>query len=343
MRNSIAYAVHKAPEHVILSRTDSIGDVMLTLPMAGVLKERYPGVRITFLGRTYTRPILQRCTHVDHIITLEELHAGNARGMLRALKADMLVHVFPKKEVARWAKQAGIPVRIGTAHRWWHWFTCTHRVAFSRRNSDLHEAQLNMKLLAPLMREPELRLNELALLSGFSAPPPPERALRWIRPGTKAVILHPGSRGSAVEWGLDNYATLIHLLNEGPFTTIVTGTQAEAEHYRTVLPLGHASTIDAGGALDLNDLIGLIGMSDALVAASTGPLHIAAACGIRAIGSYSPRRPIHPGRWAPIGRDAHALVFDPACAICAAGNRCGCIERITPQRVLALLQELQAG
>ena len=96
---------------------------------------------------------------------------------------------------------------------------------------------------------------------------------------------------------------------------------------------------DAGGLLSLDQLMMLIGASDALVAASTGPLHIAAASGIRAIGLFSMRRPIHPGRWAPIGRDAHALVNDPACADCAAGNDCDCITRISPQRVQGLLEQ----
>lgn len=332
--------MNRSPEHIILSRPDSIGDVMLTLPLAGLLEQLFPGTRITFIGRSYTRPVLACCSHVDHILTLEELGTADAVEMLRSLKADALVHVFPHRQVAAWAKQAGIPTRIGTSHRWWHWVTCTHRVSFSRKRSDLHEAQLNLKLLAPLMSVPQLGVDELAALSGFRAPMASERVATWRRPGTRQVILHPGSKGSAVEWGLDHFASLIRLLDQGPFTTIVTGTADEADHYRTALPLGGPNTIDAGGLLSLEELIGLIGASDALVAASTGPLHIAAACGIRAIGLYSPRRPIHPGRWAPIGRDAHALVADPDCPTCAAGKPCACIQRISPERVLALLQEL---
>lgn len=338
MPNSIVCTVPKAPEHIILSRTDSIGDVMLTLPLAGLLKERMPHVRITFLGRTYTRPVLERCTHIDHILTLEELQAGDAVALLRELRADALVHVFPKKEVARWAKQADIPVRIGTTNRLWHWFTCTDRVAFSRKRSDLHEAQLNTKLLRPLGIEEIPTMDRLAALYGFTTPPLHAQNPSWSVPGKRTVILHPGSKGSAVEWGLANFAALIRLLNNGPYTTIVTGTQAEADHYRTVLPLDHPSTIDAGGKLSLRELIAVIGASDALVAASTGPLHIAAASGIRAIGLFSSRRPIHPGRWAPIGRDAHALVDDPACPTCAGGKTCDCIQRISPQRVLELIQ-----
>ncbi|HPF90486.1 MAG TPA: glycosyltransferase family 9 protein [Flavobacteriales bacterium] len=332
--------MNRSPEHIILSRPDSIGDVMLTLPMAGLLKRDLPGVRITFLGRGYTQPVLACCSHVDHIITLEELEAGDGAGILRALHADALIHVFPHRQVASWARQARIPLRIGTSHRWWHWTSCTHRVSFSRKRSDLHEAQLNLQLLAPLIPVPQLSVDALAALNGFRAPMPSARVASWRRPGTRQVILHPGSRGSAVEWGLDNFAALIRLLNDDAFTTIVTGTAAEADHYRTVLPLHGPNTIDAGGSLSLDELIGLIGASDALVAASTGPLHIAAACGIRAIGLYSPRRPIHPGRWAPIGRDTHALIADPDCLRCAAGKPCDCIARIRPERVMALLREL---
>lgn len=337
-RNSIVSAVHRTPEHIILSRTDSIGDVMLTLPLAGLLKQQFPEVRITFLGRDYTCAVLERCAYVDDIITLEGLQRADAHDQLRRLNADALIHVFPRREVARWAKQAGIPTRIGTTNRWWHWFTCTDRVAFSRKNSELHEAQLNVKLLAPLGITSIPELATLAALQGFSAPVLSTPLGEWQRAGHRTVILHPGSRGSAVEWGLDNFAALIRLLNTGPFTTIVTGTQAEAEHYRTTLPLDHPNTIDAGGRLTLQELIAVIGRSDALVAASTGPLHIAAACGKRAIGLFSPRRPIHPGRWAPIGRDAHALVSDPACPRCAAGSPCDCIRSITPERVLELIR-----
>lgn len=326
------------PSGIILSRTDSIGDVMLTLPLAGLLKARFPGVRIIFIGRSYTRPVLQQCAHVDHILTLEELQAGDAVAILNALGADVIVHVFPQRPMARWAKAACIPMRIGTTNRWWHWLTCTHRVAFSRKRSSLHEAQLNTKLLAPLGFTATPTLAELPAYTGFTPAPADARAFPWFQNDRRTVILHPGSKGSAVEWGLKNFTALIRLLNEGPYNVVVTGTAAEAERYRQELPLDHPHTFDAGGSLSLDELIGVIGASHALVAASTGPLHIAAACGIRAIGLFSPRRPIHPGRWAPIGRDAHALVFDPACAICAAGQPCDCIQRISPARVLEVIR-----
>ena len=152
------------------------------------------------------------------------------------------------------------------------------------------------------------------------------------------MILHPGSQGSAVEWGLDRFGELIRSLSPERYQVIVTGTAKEGAVVRAGLPMDLPQVTDATGVLDLRQLIMLIGACDALVAASTGPLHIAAACGIRAIGLFSSRRPIHPGRWAPIGRDAHVLVNDPECPVCAAGELCDCVRRITPERVIALLE-----
>ena len=328
-----------APRTILLSRPDSIGDVMLTLPMAGLLKHRFPGIRIVFLGRGYTAPVLRCCRYVDEILTLEELEALSDDAAVEVLKnvnADAVVHVFPHRKVAQWCRKARIPLRIGTTNRWWHWLTCNARVPFSRRRSDLHEAQLNINLLHPFSITQIPEHDTLARLSGFVAPPPDDVVKGLLRSDRRNIILHPLSKGSAVEWGLDHFTELIQLLDPQRYHVIISGTEQEAGRYRTALPMHLAHVTDAGGKLGLDRLIQLIGACDALVAASTGPLHIAAACGIRAIGLYSPKRPIHPGRWAPIGKDAVALVAE---GVDPEGDPLSHIRAITPQQVLSRLQQ----
>ncbi|HQV50896.1 MAG: glycosyltransferase family 9 protein [Flavobacteriales bacterium] len=307
--------MERSPERIILSRTDSIGDVMLTLPLAGLLKQWFPNIHITFLGRSYTAPILRCCEHVDSILTMEELEANNtadAVAKLRDLHADAIVHVFPEQRVAQWAKKAAIPIRIGTSHRWWHWFTANERVSFSRKNSDLHEAQLNVKLLAPFGITDQPSISELAALTGFRRIAPDRTVSDLVRSDRKCVILHPRSKGSAAEWGLDRFTELIELLDPEVYQVIITGTASEASEYRYGLPVHLPHVTDTGGKLNLDQLIALIGASDALIAASTGPLHIAAACGVKAIGLYPTQRPMHPGRWSPLGKDVHVLVNETA-------------------------------
>jgi len=329
----------KPPGTLLLSRPDALGDAVVTLTTAGWIRHHAPSTHICAVIREYTRPVWERSTHVDRIITLEELERAGERGAARALEgtgAEAIVHVFPHRSVARWAKAAGIPLRVGTSHRWWHWTTCNERVSFSRRRSLLHEAQLNIRLLAPFGIPMPASIGELVPHIGLQVPPAAPAVRALVRPGMRNIILHP-LLGSGVGWGLHNFRALIGALDPARHHVILTGTAAEAERYRQELPVQAAHVTDAGGRLQLADLLELMGLCDALVAASTGPLHLAAAAGIRAIGLYSMRRPIFPQRWAPIGRDAHALVHDPGCTACARGEACDCIQRISPAQVLALL------
>jgi heptosyltransferase-3 len=55
-------------KHVLISRVDAIGDVVLTLPMAAYIKELLPNASVSFLGRTYTKPVINTCTAVGILI-----------------------------------------------------------------------------------------------------------------------------------------------------------------------------------------------------------------------------------------------------------------------------------
>ncbi len=324
------------PRTIILSRPDALGDAVVTLTTAGWIKEHSPTSRIIVLCREYARAVWKYSAHVDAIITLEELRGGDAVAQMRALEANAIVHVFPHREVASWAKQAGIARRIGTSHRWWHWTTCNERVRFSRKRSLLHEAQLNIKLLAPFGLPMPATIAKLVPHLGLVKPGPNEKVQALLRSDRQCVVMHP-SVGSGVGWGMKNYSTLMQALDPDEWQVIVTGTAQEAERYRKELPLQLLHVTDTGGQLDLEELMMLIGACNGMVAASTGPLHIAAALGLRTIGLFSMRRPIFPARWAPIGPDAHALVHDPQCPTCASGAVCDCIDRITVDRVRDLL------
>lgn len=326
----------KVPGTIVLSRPDALGDAVVTLTTAGWIKSHAPGTRIIVLCKEYTRAVWSHCANVDAIITLEELFEGDPVEKLASFHADAIVHIFPHREVARWAKQAEIPRRIGTSHRWWHWITCNERVHFSRERSGLHEALLNIKLLAPFGLAMPGSTDELVPHLGLLKPRLDGKVAALLRSDRRKLVVHP-LLGSGVGWGMHNYAALLHALDPASWQVIVTGTAEEAERYRKQLPMHLEHITDAGGRLDLDGLMMLIGACDAMVAASTGPLHIAAALGLRTVGLFSMRRPIFPARWAPIGRDAHALVHDPACTDCAAGRDCDCITRIPVERVMELL------
>jgi heptosyltransferase-3 len=341
----------EAPRTFLISRTDAIGDVVLTLPVAGQLKQLFPGCRVVLIGRTYTAPVAAACPWVDDFLNLDELLKLPGAAQVAAMQryaAEAIIHVFPNTLVARLAQKAGIPVRIGTRNRWRHWLTCNRLVALSRRHSTLHEAQLNLKLLQPFGLNHFPPLPEVSALVRLQATEPLAPAFQQLlqqrQPGQLNVILHPRSRGSAREWGLDNFGRLAQLLHQAGHRVFVTGTAAEGEELADWLQQNAAFlAADFTGQLSLLQFLAFIAAADGLVAGSTGPLHLAAALGRHALGLYPPIRPMHPGRWGPLGPHAEFLVFDkPNCEDCRKQPAaCTCIRAIEAAAVAARIATWQ--
>lgn len=328
----------------IISRTDNIGDVILTLPMAGILKKYYPDCKIVFLGKRYTRPIVETSEYIDSFLDWDQLKImdySKQVEIFRELKADVIVHVFPRREIAKLACDARIPLRIGTSHRPYNWFFCNENVHFSRKKSNLHEAQLNTILLRNLIPVTPVPLSEISAFYGTTKIKSLKSEISdLLSPSLINVILHPKTNKSAREWGLDNFSKLIQLLPADKFKIFITGTQNEGGQMHDFLIANRDRVVDLTGKLSLEELIAFISKADALVAASTGPLHIAAALSKCAIGLYAPMHPIDPARWAPLGKRASFLVLDKPCNECRKMMDCKCIRSIKPEEIVEILEKL---
>ena len=326
-------------KRIIISRTDSIGDVMLTLPMCVWLKQTLAPVELIFLGKGYTEPVVNCFSVIDEFVnweTIEGLPTSQRTEALKELRADAIIHVFPNKDIASLAKKARIPMRIGTSHRSFHLLTCSHRLNFSRKSSILHESQLNFELLKPfgleklpLMEDVTAMTKEFKVVNCAL----PNDLEQQLKANSKTVILHPKSQGSALEWPITSYIRLANELVSKGYTVFFTGTTAEGDLFRLELPKNPA-IIDTTGKMSLAQMIYFISEVKNLVACSTGPLHIAGFTGIRTIGLFSPRRPIHPGRWQPLGEKVSVLVNNPDCPVCKKKKPCLCIQEISVERVL---------
>lgn len=333
----------KPEARILISRTDSIGDVVLTLPMCGVIKSLYPTCHIIFLCRDYTAEVVKMSQYVDEVIPYDAINTlapEEQVDQVKKLKADIILHVFPRKEIAMLAEKANIPLRVGTLSRLYHWYTCNRKIHLPRRNSPLHEAQLNLRMLKSIGIDRDLLPEEIPAYYGLDRIPVLSESLRKQLDTKRInVIFHPRSKGSAREWGLANFEKLLEELPDENYKVFVSGTRQEGDSMRDWLNQ-HPRLTNLTGAMSLREFIAFIAACDALVAASTGPLHIAAALGKTAIGLYVPMRPIHPGRWRPLGAKAHALVIDKLCSDCRKSADCACIRQITAGQVVDLLPKL---
>jgi ADP-heptose:LPS heptosyltransferase len=322
------------PQKIILSRTDNLGDVILTLPLAGFLKSQIQGIELYFIGKAYTKPLIESCKFIDYFLDKEEI-LQNPK-ILEEIKAEAIVFVFPDKSLAQLAAKLNIPLRIGTSHRLFHWLYCNKRVSFSRKKSNLHEAQLNFKLLKPLGFEVLPTFEQIGQWYGLEAKAElPSEVEILLSNSFPKIIIHPKSKGSAREWGLNKYQELIESFSTQNYQFLITGTASEEAQIKQEFPtlLEDTKAINLTGQLTLAQLVSLIARADALIACSTGPLHIAAALGKVAVGLYPPIRPMHPQRWQPIGTNAEVLVLKKECNDCRKQTQCACIRSITVSEV----------
>jgi len=294
-------------DRIIISRTDNIGDVILTLPMATAIKRKYPNSTILFLGKPYTRGIINSCAYVDEYLNWEEIRRDVQN--LSDIGADLIIHVFNNREVAELAKKARIRKRLATSHRLYNLWTCNRFVHFSRRKSDLHEAQLNLKMLTPLGIKNNFSPDDIIDLYGWKKLAPDCKRFSTYFNAKFNLIMHMKSYGNAKEWPAQDFLSLAQLLPQDKFNIILTGTVEEGDQLKKEIPqiFNLPNVTNAAGKFDINTFFDFIQCSDGLISCSTGPLHIAAATGIRALGLYPSARPKHAGRWGPIGRQAEYI------------------------------------
>lgn len=307
-------AAKEKVQRVLICRTDAIGDVALTLPLAGWLA---PHFEVDFLVRSYAAPVARASQLVKNVRVLEESEEMDFSEYEAAILA------YPDAAVARRLKVASVPIRIGSGRRWPFRRFVNFRNSTSRKHSGKHETWHGMELaydlhLATGWYQPGLEIPELKdwiQWGKIEAQPwhevssvDSERS-QWIQSGRKHIILHPGSNNSAVNWSVESFGVLQSMALEAGFRVVLTGTKSETDRCDALQLLnpGSDDVINTAGKLDLSELISMIQACDGLVAASTGPLHLAAGLGIASVGLFANEAPIWAERWHPVGANARWL------------------------------------
>jgi len=330
--------------HILISRTDNIGDIILTLPMAARLKQLNPGVRITLLCRRYAADVVRYCDDIDDIVEQETV-GNDLLGYLRKSDVDTIILAQPHRELAMAGFKARVRHRIGNARqKLYQLIYCNRRVRFSKGLTDNHEAQINFEFLRPYGERRIPTREELPDYYHFTIPRD-EEISEQLKPYGFNLILHTKSNGHGREWPIEYFTELAAELPSRPDVHIwLTGSANEGEwlkqHAAALLELPNVSNVC--GQFTLARLFCFINQADGLIASGTGPLHVSAAIGQRTLGLFPQTRPMHPGRWAAIGRRASNLsATSPTCVNCskATTNTCDCMRAITPQQVAGVVRQ----
>ncbi len=302
------------PKNILIVRTDRIGDVVLTLPLASIIKKHFPNSKVTFLLRDYTKPLAANNPCIDDIITLKTENgkfkvAENITQLKN--KYDTCIVAFPTFTLALILFLSRIKTRIGTGYRWYS-FLFNKKIYEHRKFGERHELEYNIRLLKQIGVDENVNEGNVE----FNLHPS-QKSVQKIKDeftligfdeSKKIIIVHPGSGGSAVDLPISKLRTLVErMAHELDCGILITGSENEKELCNSLVV--NEKTKNVAGKFNLDELIALIDRSDLLIANSTGPIHIGAALGKNIIGFYPKIAACSPKRWGPYTNKK--IIFSP--------------------------------
>lgn len=326
-------------QHILVVRTDRIGDVILTLPMIAALRSDFPKAKISMLLREYTSDLAVGQDGLTDILQYD--YNGSLKSffeMLRELRhasIDVAIVSYPRFRIALLLWFAKIPVRVGSGYRWYSFFF-NRRVYEHRKTVQKHEAEYNLSLIQAIGGTVPSRIQIRLDISAMESVVSTIRQKLGITDTDRLVLLHPGSGGSARDWKAERFSQLAVILSQKGFRIIVTGGEADRSLVETVVAEAKGAAIPFISTVSLREFGAFIQTAQVFIANSTGPLHIAAAVGTPVIGFFPPVRVMSPKRWGPLIERKVIFIPDPTlCPRCRGGMCQGndCMEQIEVNQV----------
>ena len=300
----------------LLSRTDALGDLMVSLPVVTRILSREPKAEVHLLVSPATAPVLKGLPGVAGVHLREEDHL--LKPLFERLRPDALLNLGHRDRAVTVAAQAaGVPIRVARARGLDQILAATHRLWAGRTGTGRHEAQHALDFLAPwgwqggVPTPPKLALSLAESALGL------EELEDLPRPRLGVVLRGSGAGAFPSQAWWDRALPVI----------------AGAGWTPILLAPARAGQLPP---TDLRGLLGRMAACDALLSPSTGPAHLAAALDLPLLCLMG-RRPHHgPDRWAPLGRRVQVLQYPGPEADLDGG-----LDRLPPEALLPHLEALR--
>jgi heptosyltransferase-3 len=353
----------EGPLRILIVRPDRIGDVVLSTPVFEVIQKAYPRAHLTALVQESVLPLLRTLPTVNHFLLYDPrgVHAG-VRGFFRLVteirrrRFRIAIILQDQWRVSLAVFLAGVLYRVGPWSKPLSFFLFNRGLRQRRSHVEMHEADYNLQLLRKL----GLRFRSRHVPTRIAvAEETQARAVQWLeslgwRKDLPLILVHPGMGGSALNWPESHYVELIQQLLEKNYQVLITAGPTEnhlLDRFEKLLPPATLKSVfryrsrpaGASVAEPVDFYAALCGLSQVVVAPSTGPLHMAVAMGRPVVTFFPPIRVQSAVRWGPYLEDetrASVLVPEVYCGqerqcLGAACHYFPCMNGILVQQALA--------
>lgn len=287
---------------MLIIKPSALRDIVHGLQVAASIKAQRPEWRIAWIVRDIFAPLVRACTAVDQVHVFRR-HEG-VRGFVRMMRE------VRKKEFDLVLDMQGL-LRTGLMTKWARGrrkagrrdsregagLFYSEKISLPPAGRQSHQLDILLQFCPTVGAEPRLvgplRFRDLERLNlGFMDP----------RKGLRPVLMFPDSGQSSKKW--NGFAQLTALLIREAGRKVVWA----GHNYlpcREAFPDG--TFINLTGNTSLTSLPALLAKADWVISNDSGPMHLAAAMGLKTIGLFGPTDPRQHGPYPLKGPNNYAI------------------------------------
>jgi ADP-heptose:LPS heptosyltransferase len=330
----------------LVVRHSSIGDVIHTLPVLATLHEA--GWQVGWVVEPAARELLENHPCLDQLApapAARDFSVSAAWAALRPLRRrryDVALDFGGLWKSAAWARLSGATRVLGYSAAWRReplsGILLSRGVALPEGAA--HVIDKNLALLRHVGIEAVGR-REFPLPPTAREAAAVEKALAAAAV-TRFAILNPGGGWAGKLWPSSHFGVLARGLRERGLPALVTWGPADTALADEVVAASEGAASRAMPTT-LLEYAELARRAELVVAADTGPLHLACAVGAPVVGLYGPTDPARNG---PFSADDVVVRRVPSCAPCyrrRCATHAGVMATLTPEEVLEAVDRRLAG
>lgn len=293
---------------VIISRTDKIGDLLLSIPSFFMARKLFPKAEIMILVRNYNYDIVKNLPYINKILKIDDYDEKALTDEIKNFNADIFIALYNDKLISKIAKISKIPYRIGPISKIYSIFAFNKGVWQKRSHSIKNEAFYNLDLIKKI---DEKKFDELYELNSkiYLEKENIEVANKFYTENKikgKIFLVNPFMGGSAKTITDEQYTSLIQKFYDKvkDITVVITCHISEKERGEKIVKNINREKVflfaNEGSVLNL---AAVIDRCDLYLGGSTGPTHIAGALNKKIVGIYPNKKTQHPIRWGVINNE----------------------------------------
>ena len=314
-------------QQVLIIKPSSLGDIVHGLQVATSLKAQLDDLRISWIVRDIYAPIVRACSAVDHVYVFQR--SGGAKGflkMIREVRKTKFNYALDFQGLLRtglMTSRVRAVTKVGRSDaREMSGMFYDEKIPLPPDGRKSHAIDILLQFCPILGAKPELRgtlkFREVDTLK-----------LKFTegRGGSRPIVMFPDSRKAEKRW--TGFKLLTELILRG-------------DRSRKVIWAGSGFVPDRGsfvpeqflnltGNTSLVSLPALLKRADWVISNDSGPMHLAAALGVRTLGIFGPTDPRVSGPY-PLNAPTNVVVQAPV----------GDMKLLTAREVFLRLQQARS-